>query len=1123
MKKLFNNHWEFAKTDITTTIQELSTLPFQAVDLPHDWLIYNTNDLYETSYGWYRKQFSLDKFNKKQYRLYFEGVYMDCDIYMNGKKIFEWKYGYASFEVDVTEDVVSGENEIVVLVRHRSPNSRWYSGAGIYRNVWLIETGESYIQSDSVYFSTKKEGLDWNCEYTVECANIGSRHSIRMSIEDEKKTLIYQTLERLQGEVHTMSFSLKDARVKVWDIASPNLMYLRTELLYDGHVVDDNVQRVGFREITFDSSRGFFLNGNQIKLQGVCLHHDLGALGAAVNKEAIKRQLVLMKEMGANAIRTSHNMPAVEVMDLCDELGLLVDSEAYDTWERPKTEFDHARFFLDWYQKDVASWIRRDRNHPSVIMWSIGNEIYDTHVSKRGVEITKMLRDEVKKHDYRSNAFVTIGSNYMGWENAQACAEEVELAGYNYGERLYEEHHRKYPEWNIYGSETTSGVKSRGVYHFPANTTFLTHDDLQCSSLGNCRGGFNCETAAEVILTNQQVEFCAGMFIWTGIDYIGEPSPYFTKNAYFGQCDTAGLKKDSYWLYKAAWTKEPVLHLFPYWDYNVGQLVDVIVYSNLKEVELLVNGVSKGSVTVDNYQASWCVPYEVGEIVAIGYDEEGNVYKESKHSFKDSKQIVLSAEKTTVKADGKDLVAVTISTVDEDGYPVENARDRIHLSVSGGRLLGFDNGDSTDYDAYKGTSRRLFSGKAVAFIAAKTEVSEIILEAHAPGLEPASLRLDTVYAKVEEGISASESLTTLVENSEVSIRKIELLLQGDKKLGKEQKECVIEARIYPEQATYQDLEWSVVTNTGIPTGLASIEVEQNKAKLIANGDGEFRLRCTAKNGRPQPEVISEYEFRVEGMGQMTLSPYEFVPACLNNQCIKEFSETANGGVGIQEENRYIGFANVDFGKYGSNQFEVRMIHWFSDEPICFRLYRGMPWKGESSLLGEYTYQANFIWQTYQSNTFKLEDTLYGVQDICFEIEKKKDRLDFGGFSFVPILKAYEEIKAIDNDTIRGDSFELQEDRIDHIGNNVFLEFDEMNFVEGVSKILITGRTHHDNDSIHLYITTEDGQELQEIIEFPHSDEDITIQKDLPNIVGNGTVKFVFLPGCDFDFVSFRIH
>ena len=344
MKTLFNDNWKFAKTPAGTADDDWN-YEFLPVHIPHDWLIYNTDNLYESSYGRYIKNYDFGKVEGRSFRLYFEGVYMNCSVFVNRVKAFDWKYGYSSFEADITEYLHDGENEIAVLVRHDAPNSRWYSGAGIFRNIWLTETGKTYLETNGVYFSAEKYGNDWHCTLSAEIENAAGT---MLEIELAGKKVSYNTVIPAEKTVEH-SFILQDVSGEdIWDIDSPNLLSLSVCLKKDGHELDRCEQRVGLRTAEFTADKGFFLNGRNIKINGVCLHHDLGCLGAAVNKEALRRQLRTMLDMGANSIRTSHNMPAKEFMELCDEMGILVNSEAYDMWERPKTEFDNARFFDEW-------------------------------------------------------------------------------------------------------------------------------------------------------------------------------------------------------------------------------------------------------------------------------------------------------------------------------------------------------------------------------------------------------------------------------------------------------------------------------------------------------------------------------------------------------------------------------------------------------------------------------------------------------------------------------------------------------------------------------------------------------------------------------------------------------
>ncbi len=1102
MRNLFNTDWLFAKAKVGASYDDIGGMSFAPVDIPHDWLIPNSNALYESSFGFYKKLWNNS--GAGSVRLYFEGVYQDCTLYINGRVAGENKYGYSSFEIDITPFLTEGENEIVMLVRHEAPNTRWYSGAGIFRNVHIIETAADHLATDGVYFSCKKAADGWDCTVSAEICGEGE---LLCTLSDGSR-VIYS------GECG--EFTVTDA--PVWDVYSPALLDLTVQLMKDGSVIDDITQKIGLREIQYKPNGGFFLNGNHVKLHGVCLHHDLGALGSAFNKEAARRQLLTMKRMGVNAVRTSHNMPAIGFMELCDELGILVDSEAFDMWERPKTEKDYARFFPDWFERDVTSWVRRDRNHPSVIMWSVGNEIYDTHFSDRGREVAKMLHEAVRRSDPRCNAPTTIGSNYMPWQGAQNCAMEVDIVGYNYGENLYQLHHEQHPEWSIYGSETTSGVKSRGVYHFPRNTSFLTHDDLQCSSLGNCRAGAAAPTPQQIIAADRDTEFCAGMFIWTGADYIGEPSPYSTKNAYYGPVDTAGLEKDAYALYQAAWTDKPVLHLFPYWDFNDGQLIDVVAYTNFGEAELFVNGKSVGKRTPEEYTAAWQVPYENGEIKVVASDERWGSLERSRHSFGDSAEIKLSCEKTTLLANGEDIAAVVISTVDQNGNPVDNARDRISIEVTGARLVGFDNGDSTDYDSYKSPCRKLFGGKAVALIAASDEPCTATVFARAPHIKSAELNLEILPSEIKSGTACNYYIPSMEHNLEVPIRKILLRKECGMEITPDTNSVRITAEILPANATHSELVWSVVTNSGIVTNLATVEADGCSAVLTALGDGEFRLRCSAANGKPQPEVISEYEFIASGFGQPYTDPYNFVTGCFYNDSNGLMNEVSGGGVSMTKEQNFLGFTKVDFGKYGTDTFLLRMIHWHTNSAAPFRIWDGKP--SEGRLLGEFSYQVDFIWQTYQDNNFTLTQPLCGVHDIFFEFGSHEQRLDFGGFLFIPKQKAYECIAAADCDLVHGDTFETVGTRIERIGNNVFFDFEGMDFSKGIASLRLTGRTRHDNDSIHVHIIG-DGGEIREIVEFPFSEDYITVEKQLPDFRGNAVVKVMFLPGCDFDFGSIQ--
>ena len=516
-----NSEWLFFKQPLSETATTLSpTLPaqndsrFHPVNLPHDWLIANSADHYENSEGWYQKTISsdilpFDASSDDDWLLYFEGVYMDCTIFVNGMQAGEWKYGYSSFEVRLTPFLKTGENTILVHVRYQSPNSRWYSGAGIYRSVWLKKVPAVHIASDGIAAETHRlENGNWSlCMHTtLEKEGIQQSAKDFFASENDNPNASLSLsfcVQTLDGTV-ILSEIPKDTPVTLtniqpWDINEPNLYKIVCTLSENSTAIQTETITTGFRTTRFDTNEGFFLNDVHIKLKGVCQHHDLGALGSAVNRSAIKRQLTILKSMGVNAVRTTHNMPAVELLELADEMGILIVDEAFDMWEMSKTTYDYARFFKEWSARDVKSWICRDRNHPCVILWSIGNEIYDTHANEHGQEITRYLKEQVLLHDPYGHALPTIGSNFMQGENARKCADILKIAGYNYAERLYNKQHADHPDWVIYGSETSSTVQSRGIYHFPLAKPLLTDDDGQCSSLGNSTVNWGAKTSSSAL------------------------------------------------------------------------------------------------------------------------------------------------------------------------------------------------------------------------------------------------------------------------------------------------------------------------------------------------------------------------------------------------------------------------------------------------------------------------------------------------------------------------------------------------------------------------------------------------------------------------------------------------
>ena len=1125
-KKLFNAGWSFALVPFGSLGEgeRPDASSYSPVDIPHDWLIHDTKKLYADGDGYYKKEFTVDDPAGNVYILRFDGVYMDSEVYLNGKKIYEWKYGYTTFDVELS-GLTAGRNLIEVIVHHKSPNSRWYSGAGIFRNVWLTESKDSRILPDGVYFFASPKDESHNVwTVTIDTEVTGSGEGVIFStLSGFGQGCGVTTPVSLTEEAVTVRQSFEVSSPELWDVDSPRLYDLTTVLKKDGEEVYTVSQRVGFKHTSFTVDNGFFLNGRSLKLHGACMHHDMGALGSAVNKAAIRRQLSIMKDMGVNSIRTSHNPPAPELMDLADELGIMILSEGFDMWELKKTDYDYARFFPEWHERDVKSWIRRDRSHVSVIMWSIGNEIYDTHASPRAVEITNSLRDCVRKHDYIALRPVTIGSNYMQWQGAQSCAEHIDTVGYNYTERLYDEHHKEHPSWIIYGSETGSTIQSRGIYHFPAEKLTTTHDDHQCSSLLNCATGWGAVNCEYNILMDENRRFSLGQYIWTAFDYIGEPTPYWTKNSYFGHIDTAGFPKDSFYAYRAVWLgerAEPFVHLLPYWDFNEGQLIDIMIFSNCPRTELFVNGVSMGDYHQEKVGATqltgrWKVPYERGEIKAVGYGETGEILcEEVKRSFGDPVKISLKPDKTSMLSDGEDMIFVEITTLDGEGLTVENSRSRVSVSVEGeGRLVGLDNGDSTDYDQYKSSSRRLFSGRLLAMIASTKNPGDIKVRVSSPGLEDGVLSLSSLPCKKDCGVCCSYEAPRSAESSEVPVRKLELGVSSSV-LTPNCPESLISLKIMPGNATYSDgdIGFKVITDAGVETNISAVSKTEDGVKVIAKGDGCYRLRAYCKNGTPYEQVISELELENRGFGHAGFDPYKMVYASLHQESSHKLQDVFEGGVLIPWGDSYVSFKNVDFGKHGSDTLRV-WLYLNGYEDIPFEIYTG---SGE--LLGSFNYKLKPWWNHYQSMEIRLSRRLTGTEELKFAFHRQHH---FKGFQFdLPIMTGV-TIPATGNDGIYGDSFTLMEDRISEIGNNVTISFDSLNFgEEGVSSVTITGRSHNENDTIHIRFHTADGDSNQ-IVEFEGSEDIKTLTFPLERVKGVSDVRLIFLPGCKFDLCSVR--
>ncbi len=1200
MRTLFNDNWQFFELPLNenemfvegkpnllspdTFFESSINQTYENVTLPHDYQIYHVNDLYKNSVGLYKKSFTLTKEQAENHvALNFESVYMNCAIWINGKKTFEWKYGYTTFEVDLTGLVHEGENLIQVILVYQNCNTRWYSGAGIIRDVNLICTKKTYLVTDGVYIvnkkSTNKDNANiWESNISVEVktretCNSQNQYKIKNLLINkdgnvvlEKDSEILAQSDETKTIKITQNFEINNP--SLWEIENPYYYICKTQLIDEtGEIIDEISQNCGFKSIEFDCDKGFFLNGKHIKLNGVCHHHDQGVLGAAFNPNALRRQFNKLKEMGVNAIRCSHNPPPAAWMNLADEMGFLIIDEIFDMWEKSKTPFDYANYFNEWCLKDVESWVKKDRNHPCLLMWSIGNEIYDTH-NGNGIEITKKLYKAVKQFDSETNALITMASNYMWSDGAQECAKYVDVVGYNYLERLYDEHHKKNPLWKIYGSETGSTVQSRGIYHFPETLKLITFSDGQCSTLGNCTVPWGAANTQTLLTWERDCAFSAGQFIWTGWDYIGEPTPYHTKNSYFGQIDTAGFPKDTFYLYKAIWGGKagekrgneivnPFVHLLPYWDWNEGQIIDVKAYTNAPYVELFFNGNSLGKQIIDFEKSNepfgrWQVEYHKGEIKAICYDDKGNfLCEEIKRSFEYPAKIILQPE----TQDTGNLHFVDIMVCDKNDELVENARNYITFNVTGdAELIGLDNGDSTDYDEYtpcrkqssaNAMSRKLFSNRLVAVIRSKKSKrlkSTFVITAASKDLPTVSKKFDG-----DKWIDVAPYYAIRPEKDYIPVRKIELSCEGNVKLNSKNNLVNVQAKILPENATDKNILWNPVLKECVPIDFIEVGEIQNEetqniksAQISAKCDGECILRCTAQNGSTLDEVISDLPFTVSEMGNSKLNPYKLIEACRFTSWDGDREKTPiclESGISNREIGpTWIAFDKVDFGVEGADTIHLPIFSFETSLPI--EVWDGTPGNGTTKeggvpnadntlgeKLGAFVYKSESIYNTYQENVFTLKKRLFGVHTLSIVLPHE---IYFKGFYFDQTKKTSSKLRALDANLVSGDSFTKNEnaDVVEHIGNNVSLDFENMDFGNDSCDnqkftITVCGKSHKENATINIKFFGDDGKIITQIIEFSQTKDYIEKTFELKSIHGKQKVSFVFLPGCDFDFKWFK--
>ena len=803
----FNDGWRFHLGEVAgAEAPGFDDSAWRTLDLPHDWAIegdFSQDNPSGTGggalpggIGWYRKTFDVaPALLKKHTYIDFDGAYMNATVYINGHKLGTRPYGYASFSYDLTPWLHAGRNVVAVHVDNaEQPNSRWYSGCGIYRNVWLRTLSDVHIplwgQQIITVVTDKNARLDISTELSFKKKERVSVYSALLDANGKqvaKSASVVKTGKKNSATTVEGEISIADPHL--WSPDSPYLYTLATYVqdAKSGEVLDTYMQPVGLRYFSFDAEKGFSLNGKHMKINGVCLHHDAGALGAVVNRRAIERQLQIMKEMGVNAIRSSHNPPAPELLELCDEMGLMVMDETFDMWRKKKTAHDYARYFNEWHERDMDDLIRRDRNHPSVIIWSIGNEVLeqwtDAAADTLSLEeanlilnfghskdklasegemsvnslLTRKLADRVRELD--PTRPVTAGCNEPDPGNHLFRSGALDIIGFNYHDDWFAGVPKNFPGKPFIVTESVSGLATRGYYDMPADSVHqwperwdkpFFNDSFSCSSYDNCHVPWG-NTHAGTMKHVRDNDFISGQFVWTGFDYIGEPTPYGwpARSSYFGLVDLAGFPKDIYYMYKGEWRPdETVLHLFPHWNWQDGQEVDVwAYYNNADEVELLLNGRSLGtrSKGKDDFHVSWRVPFEPGTLTAISRRDGKEVARDERRTAGEPAAIRLTPDRSEIAADGTDLSYVTVEVVDADGNLCPWAENEITFSVDGSAFnAGVDNGSPISLERFKADKRKAFYGKALIILQNDHGAEgAATLKATSPGLVPASITINS--------------------------------------------------------------------------------------------------------------------------------------------------------------------------------------------------------------------------------------------------------------------------------------------------------------------------------------------------------------------------------------------
>jgi beta-galactosidase len=766
-RRNFNDGWRFFKGEAQGAERpDFSDSQWAELRLPHDWAIEGPFDSHLNPHtgalpffgtGWYRKGFTIPESARGRYfTIEFDGAMSNSRVWLNGQDLGGRPYGYIGFTFDLTPHLQFGDRPNVLAMRltPEDHSSRWYPGAGIYRNVWLHVTGPLHVGHWGTYVTTPEvTGNRAGVVVKTELQNRSGREA-RVTLQSTaldaagkqiSRTSIDVTLSANGSRVVASELNLENP--ERWDIDRPYLYTLASEVLDGNRVVDRHLTPFGIRTIAFNKDTGFLLNGRHLKLQGVCNHHDLGALGTAVNRRATERQLQILKEAGVNAVRTSHNPPSPELLDCCDRLGLLVMDEAFDMWRLPKVANGYSKYFAEWSERDVRDMVHRDRNHPSIILWSIGNEVGEQGRPEGWQEAKRLVEFFHQEDPTRPT---TSAFNDPTGAIKNQLAAQVDVPGINYHPWLYEQIQKEHPGWIICGAETASCVSSRGVYHLPLEK-YEKHPSLQLSSYDIITASWAYPPDVEFSYQDGRPNVL-GEFVWTGFDYIGEPTPYFgyypnsdnshdwpARSSYFGMVDLAGFPKDRYYLYQSVWSKKPMVHVLPHWNWEgrEGQNIPVMCYTNGDEVELFLNGKSLGRtkrfsepvelpvgsvVTPDRkvtskYRLLWQVPFQAGALLAVAYRDGKPVARHEMRTAGAPTRVKLIPDRAAIQADGDDLSFVTVRIEDKDGALCPAADHLVRFQVTGpGVIAGVDNGNPATVEPFQADYRKAFSGLVLLIV-----------------------------------------------------------------------------------------------------------------------------------------------------------------------------------------------------------------------------------------------------------------------------------------------------------------------------------------------------------------------------------------------------------------------